>query len=303
MDQGEKGGTVFHVGCVGAEMTKWVHSSYVRGVISLVFVAAAGLAGGCAGGAADVTPQAPAQLPEEFSNADWATVLRAVATPDGYVKWDLVQSDDHGVRTALMRYMGLVQAVSPESRPALFPSDGDKRAYWINAFNATCMYAAIEHGYPDTMLAGTPPGAIFEVEQFAFGGKRMTLNQLVRNELKPADDARVLFAINYSAMSSAPLRSSPYDGAVLGAQLLDQGQRYLSDPRAAVRNGNAVELNDLFFRYRQDFLSAFQKLMGRPAKGILDALQPYVQNDSAIVGSTRVERLGFDWSLNRPPKY
>jgi len=36
--------------------------------------------------------------------------------------------------------------------------------------------------------------------------------------------------------------------------------------------------------------------------GALQALQPYVQSDSPIVGATKVENLGFDWSLNRPPR-
>ncbi len=275
----------------------------LKNTIRICFLfAAAALLSGCAAGGSGETPLPPETTPQAFSNADWATVLSAVTTPDGYVKWDLLKNDTDGVREALLRYVGLVQAVSPDNHPEWFASDSDRLAYWINAFNATCMYAAIEHDYPGTMLAGTPPEMIFEVEKFTFGGKEMTLNDLIKAKLGPAGDARVFFAITFCAQSSAPLRSSPYDGAVLDAQLVDQGQRYLSDPRAAVRDGNAVELNDLFFRYREDFLTGFQKLMGRKATGILDALQPYVQNDSPIVGATRVERLGFDWSLNRPPR-
>jgi len=34
----------------------------------------------------------------------------------------------------------------------------------------------------------------------------------------------------------------------------------------------------------------------------LEALQPYAQSDSPIVGATKIEALGFDWSLNRPPR-
>lgn len=272
-----------------------------RGLWTALLIAAATLAG-CASGPPADAPQPPEAAPRQFSDADWATVLSAVTTPDGYVKWDAVQNDAVGVRGPLLRYVGLVQAVSPENHPELFASDSDRLAYWINAFNATCMYAAIEHDYPGTMLAGTPPEAIFAVERFTFGERKMTLNDLIRTKLEPAGDARVFFTINQCAMSSAPLRSSPYDGEVLDAQLVDQGRRYLSDPRAAVRDGDAVELNDLFFRYRESFLAGFEKLMGRKARGILDALQPYVQSDSAIVGTTRVERLGFDWSLNRPPR-
>ncbi len=76
---------------------------------------------------------------------------------------------------------------------------------------------------------------------------------------------------------------------------MDQGQRYLSDPRAAVRDGSVVKINDLFYLHRDAFLAGFEKLFGVKPKGILEALQPYVQNDSPIVGAVRGEarvRLG-----------
>ncbi len=148
------------------------------------------LLAGCGGGAA-TGPQRPAVIPQAFSDADWAKVLSAVVTPDGYVKWDLIQNDQDGVRESLLKYVGLVQAVSPDNHPELFATDRDRLAYWINAFNATCMYAAIEHNYPAVMMAGTPPGAIFSQEKFTFGDQTTTLNDLVGKKLESAGDARV----------------------------------------------------------------------------------------------------------------
>ncbi|MGD0767668.1 MAG: DUF547 domain-containing protein [Tepidisphaeraceae bacterium] len=264
---------------------------------------------GCQPVGQENAPVAPTVIPRSFSDADWANVLSAVVTPDGYVTWETVQSDA-GVRQSLMKYIGLIGAVSPGNHPEVFATANDRLAYWINAINATCFYAAIEHNYPGTMLAGAPPGAIFSTEEFTFGGKRMTLHEAIRREVQPAGDPRVFFALNFCAASSPPLRTRPYDGAVLDAQLMDQGQRYLSDPRAAVRDGVegkpstvAVKLNDLLLvLHKTDFLDGFQKLFGRKPTGILEALQPYVQSDSPIVGATKVEPLGFDWRLNRPPR-
>jgi hypothetical protein len=248
------------------------------------------------------SPIPPAQIPHVFSNAAWSTALGAMVTPDGYIKWDVVESDD-GLRHTLMSYIGLINAVSPRNHAELFPTPADQEAYWINAYNAMCVYAVIKHDYPGTMLAGQPPGAILSTEQFTFGGQPMTLDQVVRLELEPLDDPRVYFAINWCARSCPALRSTPYDGAVLEAQLVDQGQRYLSDPRAAQRDGDAVRLNDLFTAmHRTEFLEGFKKLLGREPSGLIEALQPYVQSDSPIVGATKVENLGFDWSLNRPPR-
>jgi hypothetical protein len=247
-------------------------------------------------------PTPPAMIPDNFSDADWAKVLSTVVTPDGYVKWDLMQRDQDGVRESLLNYVGLIQAVSPVNHPAMFATDQYRLAYWINAFNATCMYAVVEHNYPPGMLDGAPPGAIFSQERFTFGGQTATLDELVEKKLESAGDARVFFALNYCARSSPPLRWGPYDGAVLDAQLVDQGQRYLSDPRSVVRDGDAVKLNDLFYLHNAAFLASFEKLFGSKPTGIVQALQPYVQSDSPIVGATRAEKLGFDWTLNRPPR-
>jgi len=258
---------------------------------------------GCHSGNSETSPIAPAEIPTTFSDADWASVLSVISTPDGYVKWNVVQSDAEGARRPLMAYIGLINAVSPENHPELFATANDRLAYWINAYNTMCIYAVIEHNYPGTMLIGEPPGWIFRNEQFTFGGQPMTLDELVRNELEPAADPRIFFALSFCASSCPPLRSTPYDGAVLDAELVDQGQRYLSDPRAAVRDGDAVKLNDLLVTmHGSDFLAGFKKMLGVAPTGILQALQPYVQNDSPIVGATRVENLGFDWSLNRPPR-
>jgi len=258
---------------------------------------------GCQSGSLDSTPIPPATIPASFSNADWATVLSKIATPDGYVKWDVLRSDADGVRAPLMNYIGLIKAVSPANHPELFATTNDRLAYWINAYNAMCVYAVIENNYPASMLAGQPPGAIFSYELFKFGDQTMALDELVRTQLQQAGDPRIFFALSFYASSGPPLRLTPYDGAVLDAELVDQGQRYLSDPRAAVRDGDAVKLNDLLTTMHAfDFLAGFKKTFGVAPTGLLQALQPYVQSDSPIVGATNVENLGFDWSLNRPPR-
>jgi hypothetical protein len=247
-------------------------------------------------------PIAPAAVPQQFSYSDWADFLSAAVTPDGYVKWDTVRSDD-GVRQSELKIVGLTNAVSPVNHPELFVGLNDRLAYWINAFNAMTVYAVIEHNYPPTMLAGEPAGAIFSEEKFTFGGSQLTLDQLSRQIYDEAGDARVYFAINFCAVSSPPLRNEPYQGEVLEEQLIDQTQRFLGDPRAAVRDGDAVKLNNLLlYMHKAEFLAQYQKLLGRAPGGILQALQPFALPDSPLAGATKVESLGFDWSLNRPPK-
>jgi len=260
-------------------------------------------ASGCQSEPSPDVPTVPAQAPQAFNNSDWAAFLSAVVTPDGYVRWDMVQSNDNGVRRLLMNYIGLINAVSPDNHPDLFPSSKDRLAYWLNACNAMCIYAVIKNSYPPNVYTTSWPGSMFSQDQYTFGGDSMTLNQVVQKPLESFDDPRIFFALNFCAASCAPLRAVPFDGAILDAQLEDQGQRYLSDPRAAIRDGDAVKLNDLLAKMHEyDFLAGFKRTFGVAPTGLLQALQPYVQSDSPIVGATSVEDLGFDWRLNRPPR-
>src|SRR5271168_4748658 len=113
------------------------------GVLMLIFAG-----GGCQSENSYTAPTALAAIPGSFSNADWGIVLSSVVTPDGYVEWDLLRSNADDVRARLMAYIGLINAVSPANHAELFASANDRLAYWINAYNAMCVYAVVEHNYP-----------------------------------------------------------------------------------------------------------------------------------------------------------
>jgi hypothetical protein len=280
----------------------------VLGVLVCAVGLALGAVAGCqSGGQGEDLPIAPATVPSEFSYADWSAFLSAVVTPDGYIKWNAVQTDEAGARKDLLSFIGLVNLVSPDNHPELFRTPGDRQAYWINAYNAMTCYGVVLHKYPASVMEGSPQGQMFSSDRFSFGGWQTTLWEFSRQRfsvgMTRGEDVRVFFALTQCAMSSPPMRSEPYDGAVLDAQLLDQGQRYLSDPRAVVRRGDTAYLNYLLYsKYRQEFIAAFEKLIGHPPSGILEALKPYAQGDSPIESATKPGELGFDWSLNRPPR-
>ena len=160
------------------------------GILMLIFVAS-----GCRSGGSDTAPTPPAAIPGSFSDADWATVLSAIVTPDGYVRWNDVQSNVNGVRAPLMAYIGLINAISPANHPEMFATANGRVAYWINAYNAMCVYAVIKHNYPGSMLAGQPPGAILSEEEFTFGGQMMALDSLVRTQLESGRRSPDIFRV------------------------------------------------------------------------------------------------------------
>jgi hypothetical protein len=253
---------------------------------------------GCIGGGGAVSQDfAPKAKLDRWSDADWQTVLNAVCTDDGMVRYDELTKNTNGVKDALFRYVGQINQASPANRPDLFPSDADKLAYYINAYNALCLYGVLQKGLPGNVaLSG-----LYHLVKFPVGGVSTTLNDLEVKHVRSAGDPRVHFALNCMSKSCPPLRKEAYAGAKLDAQLADQGRRYLSDPRGAQgAGGTKVKLSEIFTKfYPGEFKDAYTRKTGKADPGLLDAIRPYAGPDSPVQTATEYETMSYDWSLNR----
>jgi hypothetical protein len=247
----------------------------------------------CQSSNSTIQPKPPTEPILSFSNDDWGKVLAKVATPDGYVRWDQLQSDQD-TRDALSRYIGLLSVVSPLNQPSLFVDANDAKAYWINAYDALAIYWVTQHDYP-----GTIPSQ--RADQFQVGGKPMRLSDIEALLQSDFKDRMATFALNGCARSDPPLRDTPYDGAVLDAQLVDQAHRYLSDPRGVRRDGNTIILALPLLPFVSE--AAQSSASGATIRG-LGALLPYAQGDSPLqnIADVRNVQFGFDYTLNRPPR-
>jgi hypothetical protein len=242
----------------------------------------------------------PSKPAPSFSNADWATVLSRVVTEEGFVHHEQIADNTDGVRDALDRYVRLIGEVSPLNRPELFPAEKDKLAYWINAYNAVCMHDVNKQARPASIKnAGGIPYAILSFDKFPYGETDLTLEVVEKQYVRSVGDPRVHFALNCSTFSSPPLRAEPYEASALDAQLDDQGRRYLSDPRGAVRDGDNVILGEIFKFYQDEFLAAHRKSSGNADAGLLEAIQSYAGAGSPILGAKAYTFMEYDWSINQ----
>lgn len=233
---------------------------------------------------------------ETWSNAEWAAVLDQLVTPDGYVRHDQLARNEGGVRDRLYRYVGLINAAGPKNRPELFPTESDKLAYYMNAYNALCMYAVVQRNFPKDMKTS----GIFFLDRFPVGGDSMTLDYLEKTYLRPVDP-RIHFAINCMSASCPPLRREPYEPAKVDAQLDEQGRIFLSDPRGAYLKGETAVLSEIFRFFTSDFTDAHAKATGQPKVELLDSIRKFAADDSPVQSAKTYEFQKYDWSLNRPP--
>ncbi|MCS7033968.1 MAG: DUF547 domain-containing protein, partial [Phycisphaerae bacterium] len=248
---------------------------------------------GCSGGVEEEFR--PSRPIENWSNEDWATVLAMVVTPEGFVRHDLLQKNQDGVRDTLFRYAAAIEAASPLNRPELFPTEKHRLAYYCNAYNALCLYRVVKRNFPENVKTS----GIFVLDLVSVGGRRMNLDFLERTYLRPYDP-RIHFAINCMSTSCPPLRKEPFEADRLEEQLAEQGRIFLSDPRGAVRRGDGVVISEIFRFFSDDFTEAFARKTGRQPSGILEAIEEFSAPDSPIRGARTVEFQKYDWSLNRP---
>jgi len=234
---------------------------------------------------------------ERWSNAEWARVLSIVVTPDGYVRHELLEANEQGVRDELFRYVGKINAAGPENRPELFPTQADRLAYYCNAYNAVCMYLVVKRDFPSNMKTS----GIFFLDKVPVGGKNMNLDFLEKTYLRPFDP-RIHFAANCMSASCPPLRNEPYEADKLDAQFDDQGRRFLSDPRGAVNAGDGrVAISGIFRFYTSDFTATHRAKTGSEPSNVLEAIRPFAAEDSPVQSAISSQFQEYDWSLNRPP--
>jgi len=253
---------------------------------------------GCIGGGGAVSQEyAPKSTLTQWSNADWQTVLDTVVTDDGLIKYDLLTNNTNGAKDALFRYVGMINQASPVNRPELFKSEGEKLAYYINAYNALCLYGVLQKGLPGNVLLS----GLYFTASFPVGGSSTNLDSLEKQHVRSAGDPRVHFALNCMSKSCPPLRKEAYEGSKLDAQLADQGRRYLNDPRGVQKDsGTKVKLSEIFTKfYPDEFKDAFTRTTGKKDPSLLEAIRPFAGPDSPVQMATEYESMSYDWSLNR----
>ena len=73
-------------------------------------------------------------------------------------------------------YLDFIKNVSPQSHPKLFPTQSDKLAYWINAYNALVIKLMIEN--PSTNILEISFGHLIWLTKFDVGLKKISLYEI-----------------------------------------------------------------------------------------------------------------------------
>lgn len=195
-------------------------------------------------------------VPAPSTTADQALDYRPLARalnhvgPTGLVDYAALKAN----RQDLDAFVASLANVSPLNAPERFASPDDRLAFWLNAYHALVLQAAIDEA-PDAELDGAAK-RFYWLRSWPIGGRRFTLWAIERRFLSETGDSRVPFALACGAKGCALLDGSPFQADTLDAQLNDSVSRFVQNEHNVKVKPDGVHLSPLFARHEADIKAA-----------------------------------------------
>lgn len=229
---------------------------------------------------------------------------------DGFVYYNALRIE----RAPLDRY---VAALNGPAATALAQGSPDERkAFWINAYNALVLRTVIDHfpirgrsrDYPASSIRQIP-GA-FESPSHRIAGRAVSLDMIEKDILGPLGDPRVFLALGRGAYGGGRLRSEAFDGPTLEQTLLQVEQEAaLRDEIANVDAiGNTLSVTPIFSWREQAFVTALaakaaplfeqRSPLERAVLGLILPHLPPSEQEFLRRNTFTMQFHPFDWRLN-----
>jgi hypothetical protein len=222
-----------------------------------------------------------------------------------YSKWKLQQQ-------GLNDYIATLEQITPEEY-ASFSLD-QKKALWINAYNALAIKVVLDHYPIQGDKSYYPPNSLRQVpncwEDFhvKIGGRELDLYTIAHNVIrKECSDPRMHFAVVCAAKGCPTLRESAYVADTLERDLDLAAKEYVNNPRNVQVDAQKSELRVslLFSWFPLDFaMHAFKKVSFPPPEdeqiiaAYISKWLPEEQRDQLSARNWKLVYLPYDWSLN-----
>ena len=259
------------------------------------------------GGCATIPPPESAA---PFRHDAFDRVLRAFVDAEGLVDYAALAED----RAELDTYLRALRERSPDTHPRAFPSEADRFAYWINAYNAITIHFVLAHhplgSVQDVAPLWTrplPDGAgFFFALRYPIGGDPTSLyaleNRIVRARFP---DARLHFALNCASLGCPVLPAEAFVPGRLEEQLTRETARFFAGTRNLRIDAErrVVEISEILLWYRGDYerwqrhRGADPTLLAFVADHLGDAERAAALRRAEAAGF-RIERIPYDWRLN-----
>jgi len=173
--------------------------------------------------------------------------------------------------------------------PASDWSRNEKKAYYINAYNAyTLKLVLVKYPLSSVKDAKFSGKDIWTVRLVKLGTKTFNLSQVENDILRKMGDARIHFAINCASYSCPRLWNHAFTADNVSGRMTKLTKEYINNPKHNIITAKKIKISQIFEWYKEDFVKEGQTL--------IQYLNKY--SKVQINEDAKVEYLPYNWSLN-----
>ena len=227
---------------------------------------------------------------------------------DGLVYYAALRSD----RAGLDRFVGSLatEPVGFETRPI-----NDRKAFWVNAYNALVLKTVIDHYPIRCQLSEYPTNSIRQIpgafarRTYRVVGRDLTLDAIETTVLTELSDPRLFLALGRGAVDSGRLRSETYVSSRLEEQLEEVLEEFATSARHVRldRLAQEVRVSPIFGWRQEEFVASYAEQgwadSGRTPleRAVLTSIGPklFPSERTFLEENTfTLQYHSFDWRLN-----
>ena len=203
---------------------------------------------------------------------------------NGFVDYDRIATDARF--GSFIEQLGSAEVAPP-------PTDEERLALYINAYNAFAIQGIINGYFPESWWSRK---AFFKGQKYLLGGESISLERLEHERIIPIGDPRIHFAIVCASLSCPRLSGTAYRSGSINIQMHDAARQFIND---TTRNRFDLDrriafLSKIFEWYADDFEAAGGSTQRYLARFVNDAqVQDALRRDEF-----EIRYLEYDWNLN-----
>lgn len=219
-----------------------------------------------------------APVADPVSHAEFDELLKKYVSAKGNVDYKGFKAD----KAKLDAYCKKLEENQPQSNW----TTNQKKAYWINVYNAFTIRLICKH-YPvksikDVVKAGKP----WKLKVMSIG-EIEDLDGVEHKILRKMGDPRIHFGINCASYSCPKLLNKAFTADNVDEELEKLAKEFVNDPTKNKITSSKCELSEIFNWFKEDFSK----------KGsLIDWLNKY--SNVKISENAKISHMKYNWNLN-----
>lgn len=180
----------------------------------------------------------------------------------------------------------------------------ERKSFYINAYNVLTLDLILSN-YKKTLGDRLSPypgkrsiknidrldSKVWDHFKWMVGGRRLTLNEIEHQILRPLGDARVHFALVCASKGCPPLHNEALNPTGLNETLDQLASQFVNSGRDTRKVGNSIETSSILTWFEQDFVKSYGSVRG--------FFKKYALVDIAeIIETAPIKHRAYDWTLN-----